>query len=84
MIFSTKIFIGYEKYIFICGWYNFVGNISKFDMCLINLVTSNYTWDNQQWYYMKILEGFKMPKAYKLNSQEIYSIKLQRSLYRLK
>jgi hypothetical protein len=34
--------------------------------------------------YMKILEGFKMPKAYNSNPQNFYSIKLQRFLYRLK
>ena len=84
MICRTKICIGYEKYIFICGGYNFVGNASKFDMHLINLVTSNYMCDDQQWYYMKIIEGFKILEAYKSNPREIYLIKLQRSLYGLK
>ena len=84
MICNTKIFIGYEKYIFICGGYNFTSNTSRFDMRLINLVTSNYMHDDQQWYYMKILEGFKMPEAYQLNSWEIYSTKLQIFFYGLK
>lgn len=34
--------------------------------------------------YMKIPEGFKMPKAYSLKSRKMYSIRLQRSLYDLK
>ena len=34
--------------------------------------------------YMKIHEGYKMSKAYNFKSQNIYSIKLQRSLYGLK
>ena len=34
--------------------------------------------------YMKILEGFKMPEASSLKPKELYSIKLQRSLYKLK
>ena len=32
---------------------------------------------------MKIPEGFQMPKATNLKHYSIYSIKLQRSLYRL-
>ena len=31
--------------------------------------------------YMKVLEGFKIPETYKSSSQELCSIKLQRSLY---
>jgi len=34
--------------------------------------------------YMKIPEGFKMPNAQNSKSREIFSIKLQRSLYALK
>ena len=34
--------------------------------------------------YMKIIEGFKMPEAYNSISQDMCSIKLQRSLYGLK
>ena len=34
--------------------------------------------------YMKIPEGFKLPEAYNSYSQEIYSIRLYRSLYGLK
>ena len=33
---------------------------------------------------MKVPEGLKMPEAYNLNSRDMYSIKLQRSLYGLK
>ena len=38
--------------------------------------------DNQ--IYIKIFEGFKMPKAYSSKPREMYSIRLQRSLYGLK
>jgi hypothetical protein len=34
--------------------------------------------------YMKVPEGLKMPEAFKSKPQEIYSIKLKRSLYGLK
>ena len=34
--------------------------------------------------YMKIPERFKMPKALRTKPHEMYSIKLQRSLYGLK
>ena len=34
--------------------------------------------------YMKIPEGFKMPEASSSEPKELYSIKLQRSLYELK
>ena len=34
--------------------------------------------------YMKIPEGFKIPEALSTKPKEIYSIKLQRSLYGLK
>ena len=34
--------------------------------------------------YMKILKGFNMPKANKFKPCSLYSLKLQRSLYRLK
>ena len=33
---------------------------------------------------MKIHEGFKIPESYNSKSRELYSIKLQRSLYELK
>jgi hypothetical protein len=33
---------------------------------------------------MKVPEGLKMPKTFKLKPREIYSIKLKRSLYELK
>ena len=34
--------------------------------------------------YMKIPNGFKLLEAYNINSREIYLIKLNKSLYRLK
>ena len=34
--------------------------------------------------YMKIAEEFKLLEAYNMNSRKIYSIKLNKSLYRLK
>ena len=34
--------------------------------------------------YMKIPEGFKMPESLSSKPKELYSIKLQRSLYGLK
>ena len=34
--------------------------------------------------HMKVPEGFNMPEAYKLNPKDMYSIKLQKSLYGLK
>ena len=33
---------------------------------------------------MKVSEKFKIPKTYKSSSNELYSVKLQISLYRLK
>ena len=34
--------------------------------------------------YIKLHEGYKLPKAKRVNSRGMYSIKLQRSLYGLK
>jgi hypothetical protein len=54
------------------------------DMRLMDVVTT-YLYgllDND--IYMKIPEGYKMPKAFNSKSRSIYSIKLQRSLYGLK
>ena len=34
--------------------------------------------------YMKVSDGYKIPESYKSKSREIFSIKLQRSLYGLK
>ena len=53
-------------------------------MHLMDVVTT-YLYDSlDNDIYMKILEGFKLPEAYNMNSREIYSIKLNKSLYGLK
>ena len=59
----------------------------KLHMQLMNVVTA-YLYgqlDNNIYIYiyMKVL-GLNMPETYNLNSQDMYSIKLQRSLYGLK
>ena len=69
MICSTNIFIGYEKYIFACGGYNIASNNSKFDVSN----KFSYIWLHARW-----------STIYKLNSQEMYLIKLQKSLYGLR
>ena len=53
-------------------------------MHLMDIVTSYLCRSLDNDIYMKILEGYKMPKAYNSKSISIYSIKLQRSLYGLK
>ena len=54
------------------------------DLHLMNIVTAylNGSLDND--IYIKISEGFKMPEACNLGSREHYSVKLNKSLYRLK
>ena len=54
------------------------------DMCLMNVVTAYLCGSIDTNIYMKILEGFKLPKATNPKPRNIYSIKLQRSLYKLK
>ena len=54
------------------------------DMRLMDVVTTYIYGSIDNDIYMKILEGYKMPKTYNLTSQSMYSIKLQRSLYGLK
>ena len=56
----------------------------RLDTCLIDVVTAYLYGSIDNDVYMKIPEGFKMPETYNLNPQKVYSIKLQRSLYRLK
>ena len=53
------------------------------DMHLMDVITAYLygTLDNDL--YMKILEGFQMPQGTNSKHYSIYSIKLQRSLYRL-
>ena len=56
----------------------------KLEMRLMDVVTAYLygTLDND--IYMKIPEGIKMPEAYKSKPKQLFSIKLQRSLYGLK
>jgi hypothetical protein len=56
----------------------------RLDMCLMDVFKTYLYGSIDNDVYMKILEGFKMHEAYNLNSQKVYSIKLQRFLYGLK
>jgi len=56
----------------------------KLDMHLIDVVTAYLYGSLDNEIYIKIPQGFKMPDAHNLKSREIFSIKLQRSLYGLK
>ena len=56
----------------------------KLDMHLMDVVTAYLYGKLDKDIYMKIPKGFKMPEAYDPNHREIYSIKLQKSLYGLK
>ncbi|KAM3249554.1 secreted RxLR effector protein like [Capsicum annuum] len=53
-------------------------------MHLMDVVTTYLYGSLDNEIYMKIPEGFKMPKAYSSKPREMYSIRLQRSLYGLK
>ena len=54
------------------------------EMCLMDVVTVYLYGSLDSDIYMKIPEGFKMSEASSSKSKELYSIKLQRSLYELK
>ena len=54
------------------------------DMRLMDVVTAYLYGSLDNDIYMKITEGYKMPEAYNSKSQNMYFIKLQRSLYGLK
>jgi hypothetical protein len=56
----------------------------RLNMCLMDVFKTYLYGSIDNDVYMKILEGFKMHEAYNLNSQKVYSIKLQRFLYGLK
>ena len=56
----------------------------KFDMHLMDIVTTYLYGSLENEIYMKILEGFKIPESYNSKSRELYSIKLQRSVHGLK
>jgi hypothetical protein len=54
------------------------------DMHLMDVITAYLYGSLDNDIYMKISEGYKMPEAYNSKSRNIYSIKLQRSLYWVK
>ena len=54
------------------------------DMRLMNVITTYLYEFMDNDIYMKILEGFKLPKANCTKPRNMYSIKLQRFLYELK
>jgi hypothetical protein len=53
-------------------------------MRLMNVITTYLYGSLDNYIYMKVPEGLKMFEAFKSKPQEIYSIKLKRSLYGLK
>ena len=54
------------------------------DMCLMDVITTYLYGSMDNDIYIKIFEGFKLPKANCTKPRNMYSIKLQRSLYGLK
>ena len=54
----------------------------RLKMCLMNVVTAYLYSSLNSDIFMKILEGYKMPETYTLRN--LFSIKLQISLYELK
>ena len=54
------------------------------EMRLIDVITAYLYGSLNSDIYMKIPEGFKRPEALSSKPKELYSIKLQRSLYGLK
>nr|GEW22374.1 putative RNA-directed DNA polymerase [Tanacetum cinerariifolium] len=54
------------------------------DMRLMDVITAYFYGLLDSEIYMKIPEGFKMPEALSAKPKDMYSVKLQRSLYRLK
>ena len=57
---------------------------AKLDMQLMDVVTAYLYGNLDKDIYMKILEEFHMPKSKLNRHQDVYSVKLQRSLYGLK
>ena len=53
-------------------------------MCLMDVVTTYLYESIDTDIYMKIIEWFKLPKTTNPKPQNMYLIKLQRSLYELK
>jgi hypothetical protein len=58
--------------------------IENLDMRLMDVVTAYLYGSLDNDIYMKIPEGYRMPEVYNSKSRNMYSIKLQRSLYGLK
>ena len=58
--------------------------IEKLEMRLMDVVTAYLYGSLEKDIYMRIPEGFRMPKASRTHSRDLYSIKLQRSIYGLK
>ncbi|GJT52805.1 retrovirus-related pol polyprotein from transposon TNT 1-94 [Tanacetum coccineum] len=58
--------------------------IKNLDMRLMDVVTTYLYGSLDSDIYMKIPEGFKMPEALSTKPKDMYSVKLQRSLYGLK
>ena len=56
----------------------------RLEMRLMDVVTAYLYGSLDSDIYMKIPEGFRMPEAYNSRPRNLYSIKLQRSLYGLK
>ena len=55
----------------------------RLDLCLMDVVTAYLYGSLDNDIYVKIPEGFQMPEETNSKYCSIYSIKLQRSLYRL-
>ena len=56
----------------------------KLDMRLMDVVTAYLYGNLENNIYMRIPEGFNMPEACKSNPRDVYSIRIQKSLYGLK
>ena len=53
----------------------------ELDMCLMDVITAYLYGSINTDIYMKIPEGFKLPEVTNPKPRNMYSIKLQRSLY---
>ena len=58
--------------------------LERLEMHLMDVVNAYLYGSLDSNIYMKIPEGFKMPESYNSRPHNLYSIKLQRSLYGLK
>ena len=57
---------------------------TKLEMCLMDVFTAYLYGSVENDIYKKIPEGFKVSEAQTSNSREVYLVKLNKSLYRLK